>query len=668
MDARFEARFQRRVVFAQSPRFDESLIGFLDRAAEFNVLEAPSDLLNGIPTTRCKSLSKHQRANLALAVGADLREIDAAFARTFETGVPAHYLSYKVRRTSPTALANLSHVRAAWHVKPLTFCSRSWDMLIDSCPKCRVRLRWDDYPMSRCRRCDFALSAAKTERVAKSLRPTLLQAEGLALPEGRSVRDILRDVDPKIAALAPADAFDLAVQFGWALAAPVAGISRKTLLGLDPRDLAAGVRVLKGYPDSVIAMQGGGLNQAERAFFRRLTAVAQSREGPLADLLAEVDDLRTSHRGVSRLKQARVENKLMTISNVAAELRLERSVVKKMVDHKIFGELPTRGALRSYGWFSQSDIERGQAFRDSRVGAQHWSSKVGLCHGYVRQLLALGLVAEPEPGPKRSVFGGLQLSSDSVDQFERSLQEAISFDDEDQSDWVLLPQALAVIGGSHKPVGPILHAALSGGLPEGLRGQRFRGLLSRVFIHRSVADDIALRAVSGAPQLYCMGESAFGAYWPSVMSRTEVEEILNCSPPDFDAVRAEGHLLSAPGCRSAVATRHVMDFGASFISTREISRLTKLEVRGVDKEMKRLGYDRRCAGFWSRQDFSGPNGLLSAHRSNRRIFGVWSATEFGLPMPAWLGSEAYDTPEVEDDFRFAEKARLIFGTRTMQTS
>jgi hypothetical protein len=148
-------------------------------------------------------------------------------------------------------------------------------------------------------------------------------------------------------------------------------------------------------------MQGGGLNQAERAFFRRLTAVAQSREGPIADLLAEVDDLRTCHRGVSRLNQARVENKMMTISNVAAELRLERSVVKKVVDHKTFGELPTRGALRSYGWSSKSDVERGRAFRDSRVGAQHWSSKVGLCQGYVRQLLALGLVAEPEVWAKK---------------------------------------------------------------------------------------------------------------------------------------------------------------------------------------------------------------------------------------------------------------------------
>jgi len=120
-------------------------------------------------------------------------------------------------------------------------------MLIDCCPKCRVRLRWDDYPMSRCRRCDVALSAAKTERVAKSLRPTLLQAEGLALPEGRSVRDILRDVDPKIAALAPADAFDLAVQFGWASLLQSREF-HETLTGLDPRDLVAGVRVLKGYP------------------------------------------------------------------------------------------------------------------------------------------------------------------------------------------------------------------------------------------------------------------------------------------------------------------------------------------------------------------------------------------------------------------------------------
>lgn len=50
------------------------------------------------------------------------------------------------------------------------------------------------------------------------------------------------------------------------------------------------------------------------------------------------------------------------------------------------------------------------------------------------------------------------------------------------------------------------------------------------------------------------------------------------------------------------------------------------------------------------------------------IFGVWNAAEFGLPMPAWSGAEAYDTPEVEDDFRFAERARLILGTRAMQTS
>lgn len=161
------------------------------------------------------------------------------------------------------------------------------------------------------------LSAFKSgdQEGPKALRFILSKAEALALPSGRSVRDILRDVDSSIAALTTAEAFDVAVQFGWALAAPVAGQSRRAMVGLDPRDLAAGIRMLKGYPETLAAMIGDHENCSEEPFFRRLSAVATDRVGPVADIIAHVASLRTEHRGVGRLKMARVGQNLMTLTH-----------------------------------------------------------------------------------------------------------------------------------------------------------------------------------------------------------------------------------------------------------------------------------------------------------------------------------------------------------------
>lgn len=657
---RFEVRVLRRVIFPQHPRSDESLIGFLSRAAEWNVLEAPSDLLDGIGSANCKLLSLHQRADLAHTVGSRPSQIEAAFERTFGTGLSPHYLSYTSRRVSPEVLERYNHARAAWHVKPLTFCSRSWEMLIDDCPSCRTPLRWDDYPMSRCRRCDFLLSKAVTRRVPKALRSILSKAEALALPSVRSVRDILGEVDSSIAALATAEAFDVAVQFGWALAAPVAGQSRRTMVGLDPRDLAAGIRMLKGYPETIAAMIGDHENCSEEPFFRRLSAVATDRVGPVADIMAHVASLRTEHRGVGRLKMARVGQNLMTLTQLAEELKLERALVKRMVDQKVFGYIPTRGTLRSYGWFSQRDLERGRAFRDSRVGARHWCREVGLRHVHVRQLLALGLISEPEPGPGRAVFDTLQLSSESVAHLRSSLNEITCYSIVNRSDWVRLSNALRVIGGTHKPVAAILRAALSGTLPEGLRGDKSAPLLQDLFIHRSVANDIALRARTKAPQLYSMGLADFGRYWPKLMGRTEVEELLNCYPFELSAARAEGFLPAAPGFQSAVETTRVLEFAASYVSTSEIAQLVGLGPKAVHTEMNRLGYARSVGGFWNRRDLHGPHGLF-ASLDRRRILAVWDGPRFGLPLQAGPEFKDLRIPNTAEFSRFRSKSKMLFG-------
>ncbi len=657
---RFEVRVLKRVVFPQHPRSDESLIGFLSRTAEWNILEAPSDLLDGIGSANCKLLSLHQRADLAHTVGSRPSQIEAAFERTFGTGLSPHYLSYTARRASPAFLDRYNHARAAWHVKPLTFCSRSWEMLIDDCPSCRTPLRWDDCPMSRCRRCDFLLSTATTTKVPKALRSTLAKAEALALPSGQSVRDVLGEVHCSIANLTPAEAFDVAVQFGWALAAPIAGQSRRTMVGLDPRDMAAGVRMLKGYPNTINAMVGDQHNRSEEPFFRRISAVATDRAGPVADIMGHVAGLRTEHRGVGRLKRARVGQNLMTLTQLADELKLERALVKRMVDQKVFGPIPTRGTLRSYGWFSQRDLERGKAFRDSRVGARHWCRQVGLRHVHVRQLLALGLISEPEPGAGRFVFDTLQLSSESVAHLRSSLDEVTCYSIVNRSDWVRLSHALRVIGGVHKPVAAILRAALSGALPEGLRGDRSAPLLQDLFIHRSVANDIALRARMRAPQLYSMGKADFGAYWPKFMDRAEVEELLNCYPFEFSAARAEGFLPVADGFQTAVETSRVLEFAASHVSTSEIAQLVGLGPKAVRCEMNSLGFARSVGGFWNRKDVHGPDGLL-ASLEPRRILAVWDGPQFGLPLqaePAFRDLQIFDTDEFS---RFRSRSKMLFG-------
>ncbi len=86
----------------------------------------------------------------------------------------------------------------------------------------------------------------------------------------------------------------------------------------------------------------------------------------------------------------------------------------------------------------------------------HRCRQVGLRHVHVRQLLALGLISEPDSGAGRLVFDTLQLSSESVAHLRSSLDEVTCYSIVNRSDWVRLSHALRVIGGVHKPVAAIL--------------------------------------------------------------------------------------------------------------------------------------------------------------------------------------------------------------------
>lgn len=163
-----------------TPEMNESLLGYLTRVAERNVLERPAVLLEGIASWPPSQLTTQQQAQLARVLGLWPRQVKSLFDRTYRSGLSANLVSHERRRVSPLMLKQTGCDQALWAVKPLSFCCESWRELIDACPHCGQALRWGYAYLTRCQSCEADLTPVETRAVQPELRATLRAAARLA--------------------------------------------------------------------------------------------------------------------------------------------------------------------------------------------------------------------------------------------------------------------------------------------------------------------------------------------------------------------------------------------------------------------------------------------------------------------------------------------------------
>lgn len=371
----------RRIAASLTPYADESLPGFICRLADWNMIGAPHQLYSKIGTWPSAALSELDLARLAKRTGTGHAELAATYQRSFLPSFSGRIRSWKRRRLSPESLRRSPHHRSVWQISHLPYCPVSWTALIDTCPDCEALLKWD--ALIRCRRCDYDLRKASTAEAPHHARAGLARIAGLLTDQSTAPVNAELPV-----ALTASQYAELIIATGRAfVAAPEGGT-----LKLQSDRLLEGLRIVEGLPSTVVELSELDANKVQHPFFARLAA--SKRSGPVGAAVSAMLEMRPV-AGLRRLREARKQNDAMTATEVAASLGVDRSSLRRIIDHGVLGPRKTRGRKRVYDWFSESDRDVLEGVIDGRMSASTWAASVGLRLSDVRQLLALGLLREP---------------------------------------------------------------------------------------------------------------------------------------------------------------------------------------------------------------------------------------------------------------------------------
>jgi hypothetical protein len=190
-------------------------------------------------------------------------------------------------------------------------------------------------------------------------------------------------------------------------------------------------------------------------------------------------------------------------------------------------------------------------------------------------------------------------------------------------DWISIPKAFTIIGGSHKPWAPMLCAAIAGSLPHGLRcfeGSRLN--FKRLHVHRFLVEDMRRRGVCGEPQVYSASTASFGAHYTETMTRTEVETYLNCYPAEVSRLAALREIEVTALDPVMARSSSVEKVGVEYISMREMAEVYAIPPVLARFIMLEAGVRRSKSGFWRRADLR-RGAVLQVLISRRLIVDVW---------------------------------------------
>ena len=266
----------RPLVARVTPIAGETLMSLLVRACEANAFERPSQLLveagftgdpRFVPFTGAGVAPSLARL-LGVAEAEVSRRMHAPVAGEIEptlvgwwgTALERRFLEARSRRVAPQALRTSTHHRAAWTVRALSFCPKTFQKLISSCPSCSGPLGWwKTCGGDRCEHCKARLAEAPSDSVPEELHAPLRQVTDLISPEEKRRRAAVEQLPVTFRSWNAGELFSAAVEFGAACEHPAANrrspeakaLARGQLGEGSPKVLASGWRVLAGWPASL---------------------------------------------------------------------------------------------------------------------------------------------------------------------------------------------------------------------------------------------------------------------------------------------------------------------------------------------------------------------------------------------------------------------------------
>lgn len=602
------------ILFPIEPLGDESIRGYLARAADWNCLDSRTDLLRfaGLICVR-RDLSDRIAERLNAVAGilgirpASLERIlnrshpeDHAIVDFFGEKICRYRFDFRARRVSPASLRISAHHRARWHLRTLSFCPESWEALIEICPSpgCRKPLRWAGcLQVDRCEHCEFDLKSAVTDQIPEGLRPSLGFVADLLHPEAQVRSAAAARLPSPLNSIGIGDLFELICIVGRALM-PEERKSNNSLEEIAPEHLARAADLFLDYPKTLdaIALEGSAPNRTTPPIVVRLRRRAKEKAGVVRSiLLAMADRCEAIDHGPARLARIRRLHGMWTLGRSAEWLGLSKADLKKVVDAGYLDPGEVRGVTRRLACFQPSEITALGVRLRRRMSASEFIASYRLPLAGLEQLIACELIELCDEPVVGLLHPGWQVDRLSVLRLIDQLADALV---PPLPDSVALEDIFNGIGGREKPWASIVRAALAGEIPGGLGIDPEEPLH---FTRLRVSGSFGQALVAGRfPEFLELPARPEDLGEAPPYSRLDAQRYLNCFPRDLAWLLSEGHLIADEAGVVGIARVRVEALGRQVISSREINWRWRVSPRLREALPHEHGIGRTLGPFWSR--------------------------------------------------------------------
>lgn len=576
------------------PFYDESLLGYLARYAAEKLIDRMIDLtesVGGEHANRQTIATKRsdEVARLAPLLGVDETLLtDRAYPPVcggvsdhsfFGTPVHRQDLELGVKRFSPSSLGASPHHRALWQLRPFPFCSESWELLVDRCPRCQTRQNWHHtIGMLHCHSCLRDLRLCETSQVPEHRRPSLSAAIGLLHMSPDRKAASLALLPPELAGAGTPAVYELLVRL-LPVVEPSIPVSRALVTsGVEPGVLIAAMSdawdMMVDWPYSFErfcgsklasrTLSGGDGNGGRTLTFLRMAFAPQSARSALPIIAAMYD--RFNLKGPLK---ADIEASGMNYRATAKALGLRIETLTPLRRRNVFQVRMAIAGKRVLANFDRAEIEVLAQACNARISVPSAASRLGISSNGVEQLAAMRLLRPIEHPYVAAHYKEKQLHRASLDSLEERLVSGVSADW--SADHTSLPVAMKAIGGRLKPWGPIIEALLAGGIKYSMSTDVSRPTLHRVGI--DAVDVQQLRELE-------FNKADYDFAFSSLMSRADAEEVLHLTP------RASTALFSSPEevehlVDGAVPVCRIEEIASRYVTPVELSHRTGKTARAI---------------------------------------------------------------------------------------
>lgn len=599
----------KRVMWGLTPHADESLLGFIARTADHNVLESTFAItgqagqVHGNRTNSAISQAVRQN-ELAYILRVDHEEIarrsyvhpEGEVKRSF-FGLTLRYteVEAKLRRFSPTSLRHSPHHRAIWDCRLLPFCPESWDMLSSECHRCGAQQLWRSATgISRCDTCSADLSEASAEKVAPQSREVLGWFASLLSPSSE-VRDIARSsVAASLARLSPTQLVTLAIRL---LAVVDPWVKTATYNGWrqDPQRylsaLVVAVPMLRDWPMGFIShvrtvQAGKGSSWHESS--------VKSCDRFLKKLVKDQDPaLRVV--GSAVLMQINPSDQLASSAHVdlqeAADLlgRGVPSLKEWRSKNLLRATVGLRKGQLSH-CFDRAEITRLAEFVRDRVSAEAFAASFGMTFHGVEQLQCMQLLTASAHPWIDATYDSPQFAGSEIAKLSAKLSAAAKPVEMIESGQPLT-DCLNSIGGCLRPWGPIFSALLEGTVPFALLNEG-KTIAARIIVDPASRSKFA--SLSFDRRAYPNFAFDLG------MSMVDAAANLNLSAPKAPYLKSLQRPRKFAHKYRTIPVTIVEELAGQFVSSKELTLLTGKTSRTLEIELARCGFERLHRIGWSR--------------------------------------------------------------------